>query len=51
LRVGLPRPRDRTHATFVRTVEHILERVLNTGAYPKQTDDEAKRFPALHAEW
>jgi sulfonate transport system ATP-binding protein len=35
-RVDLARPRDRAHPIFVKTVEGILERVLNTGAYPQQ---------------
>jgi sulfonate transport system ATP-binding protein len=39
LKVDLPRSRDRANPTFVKIVEHILERVLNTGAYPKQVKE------------
>jgi sulfonate transport system ATP-binding protein len=50
LTVDLPRPRDRTHPKFVRTVEHVLERVVNTGAYPKQVK-EVQLSPTFNAEW
>lgn len=51
LRVELPRPRDRSHIAFGRTVELILERVLNTGAYPKQPPKEANPVSTYQPEW